>query len=156
MKITFVFLFLTVFSFGQETQKSAFVEAFGPGGFWSLNYQIEQKVEKGSLEVRLGISSYNVMNPLGKFNPDVSFPVGFYYRPAQLQRFKVGGGVTFNSIQEFQDGKLKRSSYVGAYAGVGFRFLQKEHWWAELNAYYINTSFIFNSPWGGCSLGYRF
>ncbi len=142
--------------FAQKSKQGVFVEGLGPGGYWSLNYQVEQGFAHGNWEARIGLSSYKFTNPEGQFRPDLSLPFGFAYRWNKLDRVKIGGGITLNSIQEYHNGLLQRQLNLGTFAGVGIQFIRKQHWFAEINGYWLTTSNSFSNLWGGCSLGYRF
>lgn len=131
----FLCFFLLFFSvclqscFAQEQVKqkknNIFIEGFGAGGYYSLNYG-RSLVEKKAyiLSARLGLSTYHIRDFQDKFNPDLIIPLGLELSCGRQHQIVAGFGNTFTALVQTDDQTFEPSRYWNSsgYLSLGYRF----------------------------------
>jgi hypothetical protein len=112
----------------KEKKNSAFIEGFGAGAYYSLNYsRLLFKKKQYILSARIGISSYHFRDFQDKVNPDFIIPLGLQLIYGQQHQIVAGFGNTFTSLVQASNHnfeptrKLKSSGYLS----LGYRFRKK-------------------------------
>ncbi|MEO9217767.1 MAG: hypothetical protein ABI315_04240 [Bacteroidia bacterium] len=136
---------------------SVYVEALGIGGYGSLNYErILFSKNKLKLAVRLGASTYHVMDYRLKFNPDIILPISLNALFGNRHLIEMGLGQTITSLvsaNEFR--KAERNNNLHATFNIGYRYEKSR---MLFRICYSPIIEYYNSirHWGGISFGYRF
>ena len=141
-----------------NSRSSLYLEAFGPGGFGSLNYELAFfNVQKNALSCRLGLGFLNFMDVNQTFNPDIIVPFGFHYAYGAKHKIKIGGGESLSSVMQFSsnDGPKRTNSFN--------TFLTLQYQWTLDSGLFL---FLGYTPiiqeqkhfknWAGFGLGYEF
>lgn len=144
----------------QITQNILYLEAWGIGGYGSLNYE-RIILEKANLRIlgRIGISTYNITDYTTKFNPDIIFPIAINGLYGNNHKIEFGFGQTISNIVQanHSNWKLKRETNLHANFTIGYRY-QKDKGGAIFRCSYtpIIEFYKFYRHWGGISIGYAF
>lgn len=108
---------------------SIYAEAFGAGGYGSLNYECQfynLKQHKISWSARLGMGSNNLIDFKNHFNPDLIFPVGIYVYYGHKHQIEVGLNSILSLIVQYQPDLYsyrKIHSHLGF--SIGYRYQQQ-------------------------------
>jgi hypothetical protein len=169
MKFALIIFFLTVFlnleTFSQIKQykirrNTLFLEAGGLGGYGSLNYE-KLILHKNQImsTIRVGISTYRVVDFTNKFNPDVILPVTFNALYGQNHKIELGIGNTFSTIvrASLPDMKATRTLDFNTIFSFGYRFQKNTGGVMYRCAYTPILEFNeYLRHWLGISFGYSF
>jgi hypothetical protein len=152
-----VLLMFSVSSFSQEDENNFskhrfYLEAFGHGGFGSLNYErnlIKIENEKSHWTYRTGLSFLP-----GDANSGYSliFPNSINFLYGKKHMLEVGLGEVFTI-------NLKGSLFMRMMPVLGYRFMSNENPWFARLTYTPFISHIWDfrlSQWAGFSVGYQF
>ncbi|GGD83651.1 hypothetical protein GCM10011514_54630 [Emticicia aquatilis] len=156
-------------SFSQlDSQKSIrnliYLEAFGAGGYGSLNYEriIFQQKQKlpPNLKVgfRLGISTFHLKDFNNKFNPDVIIPVSVNAIYGKIHHVEIGFGQTISNVtQTSASFEIERKTTLNSNFIAGYRYQKSERGVIFRLNYspIISSNKVYNS-WFGLSIGYGF
>ncbi len=169
MKFVLIIFFLTVIinlkTFSQIIQNkirrnTVFIEAGGLGGYGTLNYEklILQKYQL-MYTIRVGISTYRLVDFTNNFNPDVILPVTFNAMYGFDHKVEIGIGNSFSNIvhASFPDMKPTRNSEISTIFSFGYRYQNNSGGMVYRIAY--TPIFEFNKyyrHWIGISFGYSF
>lgn len=132
------------------------LEAFGPAGYYSVNFVSTLALPRGSIDARLGYSTYRLFGINGDFHPDIIVPLGFAWNFAAVEGLSLGAGLTFSGIQRYHVNDLKTEWSLSGFESVAYRFMNRKHISAKLTAYVLNEPQKPFRPWGGLSLSYLF
>lgn len=142
-----------------------YLEAFGAGGYGSLNYEriIFQQKQKlpPNLKVgfRLGISTFNLKDFNNKFNPDVIIPVSINAIYGKTHHIEVGLGQTISNVTQTNSTTfaIERQTTLNSNFTAGYRYQKSERGVIFRLNYspIISTDKVYNS-WFGLSIGYGF
>ncbi|MBD78722.1 MAG: hypothetical protein CL840_07370 [Crocinitomicaceae bacterium] len=166
MRILTVLLLITNLTLQAQIDKDSiaknvvFIEAFGVGGYGSINYErilpLKSPIAFG---FRIGVSTYYILDFQRNFNPDLIFPFGVNYIYGHDHRIELGIGQTLSSIVMANnlDGNAKRRTQLSATASLGYRY-QPEIGGLFIRLVYssIYERYTRFQHWGGLSFGYVF
>jgi hypothetical protein len=136
------------------------MNAAGPGGYWSLNYEYTIALpQQFYLSANIGFSTLHLKDFTQTFNPDLIFPVGVHLTYGKKHRAELGIGEVFSSIVRFDATTIRAKRFLDfhSYLLVGYRY-QKPTGGLLLRAFY-SPLLEFNQRyrhWGGISIGYSF
>lgn len=162
IKFFFILLLFSLHAISQPDTLRTFnnrvyVEAFGIGGYGSLNYErILFSKNKLKLGLRVGVSTYHLMDYRVKFNPDIILPFSvnsFYGNHHQLE---IGVGQTVTSLVSANElRKVERNNSLHATFNIGYRY-EKSRLLFRICYSPIIEYYNYFHHWGGISIGYRF
>lgn len=152
-----------------DTQKSAknliYLEAFGVGGYGSLNYERMIFHQKNKLPpnlkigVRLGISTFHLKDFNNKFNPDVIIPVSVNAIYGKIHHLELGFGQTLSNVTQTNalTFDVERQTTLNSNFTAGYRYQKSERGIIFRLNYspIISSDKVYNS-WFGLSIGYGF
>ena len=154
-KLLIIWLF-SAYAFFSNAQGGVMLEAGGPAGYFSVNYMLPMSTPSGRLEPRIGFGTYRLTGVTGNFRPDIIVPIGFSSTIRWVKRLWIGAGITVSGIQRYEGNELKTDWSVAGFESVSYRFLDKEHFAANVTAYVLNEPQKPFRPWGGLSFTYQF
>jgi len=167
MQKVFLSLFLFFTSISTQAQekgelpKNAFVvEAFGIGGFGSLNYERNiLKKNNCSIVGRIGLSTYRIKDFNLKLNPDVIVPIALKVLYGKTHQIEVGVGQTLSSVVQADliQKEPNRRYHFHTQFQLGYRF-QSSGSRISYGVQYtpiIERQKFFNH-WGGLLIGFYF
>ena len=139
---------------------TVYLEAFGMGGYGSLNYErLVLRHKDLHVGVRLGAGTYRLRDFETNINPDLTVPfaVNAYY--GKTHHIELGVGQTFTSIVKASqvDFKVTRDNTFSSNINLGYRY-QKSSRGMMFRINYnpiISTNSVFKH-WYGVSIGYSF
>lgn len=137
-----------------------YTEILGHGGYGSINYEhLLLNKKKTIFSVRGGISTYQLMDFNGKFNPDIQIPVMLNGLYGNEHKIEFGIGEVFSTLvlMNLENNEPIRNLYFHTGFAVGYR-LQKNTGGFVLRCNYT-PFFEFNSKfrnWASISIGYLF
>lgn len=172
-QIYWLIVFLIVIqgkSFSQIVQQKSirnliYLEAFGAGGYGSLNYERVIFQQKNKLTpnlkigVRLGISTFHLKDFNNKFNPDVIIPVAINAIYGKTHHLEVGFGQTFSNVTQTNSMTfaVERQTTLNSNFTAGYRYQKSERGIIfRLNYSPIISSDKLYNSWFGLSIGYGF
>lgn len=137
-----------------------YLEAFGAGGYGSINYDRELR-ELGPLKLRgrVALSTLNVIDIEQRFNPDVIVPIGLSLTYGKEHQLELGAGQTVTAIVETDlvENEKEREFGISAFLGLGYRYQPLESGFIFRLGYTPLIEFYDSfRHWGGLSIGYRF
>jgi hypothetical protein len=137
-----------------------FVEAGGFGGYGSLNYEhLLKKINKVKVSVRVGLSTYNLMDFSHKFNPDIIVPIAVngYYGSTHHVDFSLGKTITHIVYTDKSNYQPARSHSFNSNLSVGYRYQKEEGGLLFKIAYtpMLENNQMFRN-WGALAMGYAF
>lgn len=157
-------------SFSQTTPKNAvrnaiYLEAFGIGGYGSINYERllfnknKSPSPKFNIGLRLGLSTLHIRDFEDNFNPDIIVPVSMNAFYGKTHHIEVGFGQTISNVVQANstDFSVERKTTLNSNLTVGYRY-QKDVRGMIFRLNYspiISSNKIYNS-WFGLSIGYGF
>lgn len=167
--IYFIFLLLFFSSYFAKSQNIEveeysknliFIEAFGYGGYGSLNYGYTFLV-KNKLKVagRIGLGTYYMFDYSNNFNPDIIIPLGIsgYYGESHNVGFGFGQTISNIVYADNVNYQPKRETCISTNFTIGYRYQKREGGIMFRIAYMpIIEKNRFYAFWGGISLGYAF
>ncbi len=137
-----------------------YLQAFGIGGFGSLNYErIIYRQKDFNLGARIGISTYHIYDFTNTFNPDLIFPIALNGHYGKTHKIEFGIGQTIVSIVHIVNSDLKprRDANIHANFTLGYRYQKKEGGLFFRCAYTpMIQEYSRYRHWGGISIGYAF
>ena len=137
-----------------------YLEAGGVGGYGSVNYErIIHNKEKLMFALRLGLSSYHILDFTSKLNPDILIPLFISGYFGGNHKIEMGFGQTISNIvhADLTNFQPKRITNFSTGFSIGYRY-QKNTGGIILRFAYtpiieINRNF---RHWAGISTGYSF
>jgi hypothetical protein len=169
MKYRFLIVLLTIIisheTFSQIdsnhiARNAVFIEVAGVGGYGSINYErvmYRKKLLMSSM--RLGISTYHIVDYTNKHNPDIIIPFtlnGFYGRNHKIE---LGAGETYSNIvhADLTNITLKRVSNFSTIFSIGYRYQKNTSGVIFRCAYTPIVEYNkYLRHWAGISFGYSF
>ncbi len=164
----FIFLLTTFISLQTFSQIKSykirkniiFLEIGGLGGYGSLNYE-KVILHKNQLmsTIRVGISTYRVIDFTNKFNPDAILPITINALYGQNHKIELGIGNTFSTIVRASLPDMKPSRIVdfNTVFSFGYRFQKNTGGVVYRCAYTPILEFNkYLRHWLGISFGYSF
>lgn len=148
----------------KSIQNLVYLEAFGAGGYGSLNYEriIFQQKQKltPNLKVgfRLGISTFHLKDFNNKFNPDVIIPLSVNAFYGKTHHIEIGFGQTISNVTQTNASfDIERKTTLNSNFTAGYRYQKSERGMLFRLNYspIISTNKVYNS-WFGLSIGYGF
>ncbi|MFY7908881.1 MAG: hypothetical protein ACOVO2_04995 [Emticicia sp.] len=152
-----------------DSQKSirnlVYLEAFGAGGYGSLNYeriifkQRNQLTPNLKVGVRLGISTFHLKDFNNKFNPDVIIPVSVNAIFGKTHHLELGFGQTLSNVTQTNNMTfaVERQTTLDSHFTAGYRYQKSERGIIfRLNYSPIISSDKLYNSWFGLSIGYGF
>ncbi len=166
--LLFTRMTLCLFAFGGFTfsqtdsiaKHSVYVNAAGPGGYWSVNYAYNFRLGKNLyLSPSIGFSTLHLKDYSQSFNPDLIFPVGAHLSYGKKHRAEFGMGEILSSFVRFDPESLsaKRFLEMHTYFLIGYRYHPPLG--GMLVRVFYSPLLEFNQRyrhWGGISIGYSF
>jgi len=138
--------------YAQTAAKAVYLEVLGPGGLYSVNYDMRFTPTQNGLGFRVGFSTFSYQSV-----SIVTIPIGINYLIGHERNFfEVGVGYTYASISSKTRLKSKNFSSSFGNATLGYRFAPVKggvFFKVELSPLLGNGFFI---PWGGIGVGYKF
>ncbi|CAH0994650.1 hypothetical protein EMA8858_00762 [Emticicia aquatica] len=142
-----------------------YLEAFGTGGYGSVNYervlfhQKNKQYPKLNVGLRVGVSTLHLRDFEGKFNPDLIFPVSINAFYGKIHHLEVGLGQTISNVVQTNTSTftIERKTTLSSNFTVGYRY-QKNKRGPIFRLNYspiISTNKVYNN-WFGLSVGYGF
>jgi hypothetical protein len=136
------------------------LEAFGTGGYGSINYERFVFLEDlPRIGLRIGLSTYRITDFTNEFNPDIIVPIGIIYLIGLVHYLEVGLGETISALVHADEDSWKPKRYIDFHttASFGYRY-QKSTKGIVLRGFYspILESNQYFRHWGGLSIGYAF
>jgi hypothetical protein len=142
-----------------------YLEAFGAGGYGSLNYERIVFQQRNKLPpnlkigVRLGLSTFHLRDFNNKFNPDVIIPVLINAIYGKTHHLEVGLGQTISNVAQTNGTTfaIERQTSLNSNFTAGYRYQKSERGVIFRLNYspIISTNKVYNS-WFGLSIGYGF
>lgn len=130
--LTSFFCLFTLYLFSQEkienSKNNIFIEAGGPGGYGSINYEylfdLNQKIKFSG---RVGLGTYKIIDFKNSFNPDITMPLSVSCFYGGNHNLELGIGETFSSIVYVNSPtfEVSRSTMLNTFFILGYRY-QKE------------------------------
>lgn len=161
--ICFVSLIIPCLSQSQDSQNAIYAEAFGPGFFYSINYE---RFLSNEFTLRGGISIFSLNGSTSQSTFIVVPLMGNYLLGNGSSKFEVGTGIDFMTIsgEEYSDIDPVKSVRDNSSSGIlligslGYRY---QPWAGGLHFRIVATPMLspytgFLIPSGGCSLGICF
>ena len=170
MKIEFIYIIiLLLFINGvaisqtdtnQVSWNIIYIEAFGIGGYGSLNYEriipVKAKLRIG---LRIGVSTYNIKDYTTEFNPDIIIPIAINGIYGNDHKVEFGFGQTISNMVQVSHSNWEpeRETHIHANFTIGYRY-QKDKGGVVIRCSYtpIIELYKYYRHWGGISIGYAF
>lgn len=142
-----------------------YLEAFGTGGYGSLNYeriifQQKQKLPPNlKVGVRMGISTFHLKDFNNTFNPDIIIPVSINAMYGKTHHIEIGFGQTISNVTQTNSSTfaIERKTMLNSNLTTGYRYQKSERGVIFRLNYspIISSNKVYNS-WFGLSIGYGF
>lgn len=141
-----------------------YLEAFGAGGYGSLNYEriiFQQKHKLPpnlKIGVRLGLSTLHLRDFNDKFNPDIIVPITVNAVYGKTHHIEIGFGQTISNVtQTSASFEIERKTTLSSNFTAGYRYQKSERGVIFRLNYspIISSDKVYNS-WFGLSIGYGF
>jgi hypothetical protein len=167
MKNCFLLFFqlLTPFTFAQvdsthTASNNIYLEAGGPGGYGSLNYEWTCYHKKNILlTLRIGAGTYHLNDYTTKFNPDILVPLAINACYGKNHKLEIGVGQTFAAIVKASETDFNPKRVVNFHSNfsIGYRYQKKTSGIFFRCAYTPVIEFNRHfRHWAGISIGYSF
>jgi hypothetical protein len=165
-----IFLMFQGKSFSQITVNRAvknliYLEAFGAGGYGSLNYeriifrQKQTTIPTLKIGLRLGVSTLHIRDFENKFNPDIIIPASINAFYGKTHHLEIGFGQTISNVVEANTNTFaaERKTSLNSNFTAGYRYQKSERGLLFRLNYspIISSNKVYNS-WFGLSIGYGF
>lgn len=141
----------------EEAFQAIHLEALGPGGLGSVNYERGiTSMEGGDLCGRIGIGATRVFDFQRDVNPDLAIPFGLSFIKGKRWRWEAGAGPVLASVvtPNLEDLKPERGYRFHAWLSVGIRFHPFPDGWVFRATYTPLIEFGNLRHWGGLSIGH--
>lgn len=135
-----------------------FIETFGAGGWWSVNYERKLFVKaKIAFSLRAGVGTLNIRDFRGVINPDITIPTTVFFATGRKHGVEFGVGNTItNVVKQLNSSDKSRELRYHFHGSVGYRYERKSGFLFKINYVPIIDSYNSYQSWFGAAIGYTF